>query len=77
MIDEPCSGFSGWTTIVVTFMRLLVVTLCCFVAAPIVRDDPAEEAAIEAIKERGGMVEQNGKVVIFGHADDETPNLRS
>ena len=44
-------------------MRLLVVTLCCFVATPIVRADPTEDAVIDAIKQRGGMVEQFGKVV--------------
>ena len=44
-------------------MRLLVVTLCCFVAPPIVRADPTEDAAIKAIKQLGGKVEQNGKVV--------------
>ena len=42
-------------------MRFLVVTLCCFVAPPIVRADPNEDAAIKAIKHLGGKVEQNGK----------------
>jgi hypothetical protein len=32
-------------------MRLLVVTLCCFVAPPIVRADPTEDAVIKAIKQ--------------------------
>jgi hypothetical protein len=41
-------------------MRLLVVTLCCFVASPIVRADPTEDAAIKVIKQLGGKVEQNG-----------------
>ena len=54
---------SGWTTIGENFMRLLVVTLCCFVAPPIVRADPTEDAAIKAIKQLRGRVEQNGKVV--------------
>ena len=54
---------SGWTTIWENFMRLLVVTLCCFVAPPIVRADPTEDAVIKAIKQLGGKVEQNGKVV--------------
>ena len=44
-------------------MRLLVVTLCCFVAPPIVRADPTEDAVIKAIKQLHGRVEQNGKVV--------------
>jgi hypothetical protein len=44
-------------------MRLLVVTLCCFVAPPIVRADHTEDAAIKAIKQRHGKVEQKGKVV--------------
>ena len=35
-------------------MRLLVVTLCCFVAPPIVRADRTEDAAIKAIKPLGG-----------------------
>jgi internalin A len=44
-------------------MRLLVIMLCCFVAAPIVRADQTEDAVIKAIKQLGGKVEQNGKVV--------------
>ncbi len=44
-------------------MILPVVMLCCFVAPPIVRADPTEDAAIKAIKQLGGKVEQNGKVV--------------
>ena len=45
---------SGWTTIGENFMRLLLVTLCCFVAPPIVRADPTEDAAIKAIKQLHG-----------------------
>ena len=44
-------------------MRFLVVTLCCFVAPPIVRADATEDAVIKAIKRLAGRVEQNGKVV--------------
>ena len=44
-------------------MRLLVVTLCCFVAPPIVRADPTEDAAIKTIKQLHGRVEQDGKFV--------------
>jgi internalin A len=42
---------------------LLVVTLCCFVAPPIIRADPTEDAVIKAIKQLGGRVDQDGKVV--------------
>ena len=44
-------------------MRLLVVTLCCFVAPPIVRANPTEDAAIKAVKQLRGRVEENGRVV--------------
>lgn len=44
-------------------MTLLAVTVCCFLATPIVRDDPTEGAVIDAIRARGGTVEQFGKVV--------------
>ena len=54
---------SGWTTIGEDFVRLLVITLCCFVAPPIVRADSTEDAAVKAIKRLRGRVEENGKVV--------------
>ncbi len=44
-------------------MRLLVVTLCCLVAPPIVRADPAEDAAFMMIKQLGGWVGKDGKYV--------------
>ena len=37
-------------------MRLLVLTLCCLVAPPIVRADRTEDAAIKAIQPLGGKV---------------------
>ena len=57
-------------------MRLLVVTLCCFVAPPIVRADPAEEAAIKAIKQLGGRVEQDGKVVDLSYTKVTDADLK-
>ena len=57
-------------------MRLLVVTLCCFVAPPIVRADPTEDAAIKAIKQLGGRVEQNGKVVDLSYTQVTDAELK-
>ena len=54
---------SGWTTVGEKSMRLLVVTLCCFVAPPIVRADFTDDAAIKAIKQLHGTIDQNGRVV--------------
>ena len=57
-------------------MRLLVVTLCCFVAPPIVPADPTEDAAIKAIKQLGGWVEQDGKVVDLSHTKVTDADLK-
>ena len=57
-------------------MRLLVVTLCCFVAPPIVRADPTEDAAIKAIKQLHGKVEQNGKVVDLSYTQVTDAELK-
>ena len=56
---------SGWRTIGENFMRLLVVTLCCFVAPPIVRADPTEDAAIKVIKQLAGRSNRTVKSLIF------------
>jgi Leucine-rich repeat (LRR) protein len=58
-------------------MRLLVVTLCCFVAPPIARADPAEDAAIKAIKQLHGRVEQNGKVVDLSYTQVTDAELKA
>jgi internalin A len=57
-------------------MRLLVVTLCCFLAPPIVRADPTEDAVIEAIKRLHGTVEQNGKVVGLSSTEATDADLK-
>ena len=57
-------------------MRLLVVTLCCFVAPPIVRADPTEDAVIKAIKQLDGTVEQNGKVVDLSYTQVTDAELK-
>ena len=58
-------------------MRLLVVTLCCFVAPPIVRADPTEDAVIKAIKQLHGRVEQNGKVVDLSYTQVTDAELKA
>ncbi len=58
-------------------MRLLVVTLCCFVAPPIVRADFTEDAVIKAIKQLHGRVEQNGKVVDLSYTQVKDAELKA
>ena len=58
-------------------MRLLVVTLCCFVAPPINRADSTEDAVIKAIKQLHGRVEQNGKVVDLSYTQVTDAELKA